>query len=123
MNLFTENSNKTNFTFGNTTSILFTWLLALLCTQFSYGQKIKLANTHNTATFSIRSGAGIKLSNVKKISRVTGVSLPGETLPNPNKTAEKYDVAGTDLGIMWALDKSRIGIFFGFAGTGNGQCK
>lgn len=55
----------------------------------------------------------IELGNVKIISRVTGKSLPGEDFPSPNKTAENYDVGGTDLGIFWALDSTRVGIFFG----------
>src|SRR5690606_14070224 len=56
---------------------------------------------------------GLVLSNVKQIARVTGTPLPGEAIASPNSTAEQFDVAGTDLGIMWALDQSRIGIFFG----------
>lgn len=56
---------------------------------------------------------GIVLSNVKQIARVTGAPLPGEAIASPNSTAEQFDVAGTDLGIMWALDQSRVGIFFG----------
>ena len=55
----------------------------------------------------------IELSNVKKIARVTGKALEGENLPNPNNTSEKYDVGGTDLGIMWDMGKNKIGIFFG----------
>ena len=55
----------------------------------------------------------ITLSNLRKIARVTGKSLPGETLPNPNRTDERYDVCGTDLGIIWAMDGDKAGIFFG----------
>jgi hypothetical protein len=56
---------------------------------------------------------GIQLSNVKQIARLTGVPLPGESIPSPNNTAADYDVGGTDLGIMWQMGGSRIGIFFG----------
>ncbi|GAA4315112.1 DUF4185 domain-containing protein [Mucilaginibacter gynuensis] len=51
--------------------------------------------------------------NLKRIARVTGATLPGETLPNPNNTPVKYDLGGTDLGIMWDMGKGRTGIFFG----------
>lgn len=53
------------------------------------------------------------LSNVKQVSRLTGKSLAGETIPNPNRTDERYDVGGTDLGIMWSMDNGKIGMVFG----------
>lgn len=56
---------------------------------------------------------GIVLKNVKAISRVTGKSLENDTLPNPNLTDEKYDVGGTDLGIMWDMGNNKVGLFFG----------
>lgn len=56
---------------------------------------------------------GIYLSNVKQIARLTGAPLKGEEFPGPNKTSEKYDVGGTDLGIIWEMDSSNAGIFFG----------
>jgi hypothetical protein len=51
--------------------------------------------------------------NPVRIARVTGNSLKGELLPNPNQTARNYDLGGTDLGIMWAMGNGRIGMFFG----------
>ena len=55
----------------------------------------------------------LQLSNVKKIARLTGTPLKGEQLPNPNNTAKDYDVGGTDLGIFWQMEGSKVGIFFG----------
>jgi hypothetical protein len=57
--------------------------------------------------------AGIHLTNVKQVGRLTGTPLEEESLPSPNNTAEDFDVGGTDLGIMWVMEGSRIGIFFG----------
>ncbi len=50
-----------------------------------------------------------------QVARVTGASLPGETLPNPNQTNLKYQVYGTDLGILWATGDRRVMIAFGDA--------
>jgi len=67
-----------------------------------------------TSHNKVNKGAkGIVLSNIQRIARVTGSALPGENLPAPNHTAGKYDVGGTDLGIMWYMGKGRTGIFFG----------
>ena len=57
--------------------------------------------------------SGIYVSGLKQIARVTGKSLQGEVITNPNNTAEKYDVYGTDLGIIWKMSDSKVGIFFG----------
>lgn len=55
---------------------------------------------------------GITTSNLKRISRVTGASLPGETFPNPTPTTQ-WSVGATDLGIMWDMGNGRTGLFFG----------
>lgn len=55
----------------------------------------------------------ISLSDEGMIARVTGASLAGETLPNPNRTDEKYGLGGTDLGIIWEISEGRYGLFFG----------
>lgn len=55
----------------------------------------------------------IRCSNITMVSRITGESLPTDGVPNPNNTATKYDVCGTDLGIMWQIEGNRIGLFFG----------
>ena len=59
------------------------------------------------------SGGTIELVDIQPLARVTGGSLPGETLPNPNKTDVRFDVAGTDLGIVWEMGKGHFGVFFG----------
>lgn len=52
-------------------------------------------------------------SGLKMIARLTGDTPAGETLPNPNATGTKYNVGGTDLGIMWKLSDTRLGMWFG----------
>ena len=47
------------------------------------------------------------------IARVTGAAAPHEPFKNPNATHTTYNVGGTDLGIIWEIDKSRYGLFFG----------
>lgn len=59
------------------------------------------------------SNGGLQLTNVQKVSRLTGAPLKGELLPSPNQTVEQYDVGGTDLGIFWQMKGSKVGIFFG----------
>jgi hypothetical protein len=95
MNMFANKPDRAMLRILSTVLLLFLFSSVMFFPQTVYGQ------------------AAIKLSNLKLISRVTGTPLPGESIPSPNKTAEQFDVAGTDLGIMWALDKSRVGMFFG----------
>lgn len=62
-----------------------------------------------------QAGAGvlkIAVVETERIARLTGKTLPGETLPNTGNTT-KYNVGGTDLGIMWDMEDGRIGLFFG----------
>lgn len=47
------------------------------------------------------------------ISRVTGFSQESEEYINPNATDKDYNVGGTDLGIVWEMDKNNYGIFLG----------
>jgi hypothetical protein len=56
---------------------------------------------------------GILVSGLTKIARVTGKTLNGEHLPNPNRTDELYNVGGTDLGIIWDMENGSYGLFFG----------
>jgi len=84
-------------------------LLLLSCTFITYTSKAldkPLPHHHKKIV-------GIVPVNPVTIARVTGNSLPGETLPNPNQTAKNYDVGGTDLGIMWAMGNGKIGLWFG----------
>jgi hypothetical protein len=40
-------------------------------------------------------------SNATKVARVTGNTLEGETIPNPNQTPDNYGLTATDLGVIW----------------------
>ena len=57
--------------------------------------------------------ATLYIRKVTRIARVTGTSMSGETFPNPNNTAVKWNVGGTDLGVIWEMDPGKYGIFFG----------
>ena len=48
-----------------------------------------------------------------RVARVTGATPPGEGLPNPNHTDLKYQLFGTDLGILWAMSDTKVMIAFG----------
>ncbi|AKJ00188.1 uncharacterized protein DUF4185 [Archangium gephyra] len=60
-------------------------------------------------------------TSVTRISRVTGATPAGESLPNPNQTHTNYEVMGTDLGIMWDKGGGEIFVLFGDT-FGNGWC-
>lgn len=53
------------------------------------------------------------VKKVTRIARITGKTISGEGLPNPNKTDQTWDVGGTDLGIIWETVAGNYGIFFG----------
>lgn len=57
--------------------------------------------------------AKLLVKKVTKIARVTGRTISGEGLPNPNKTDQTWDVGGTDLGIIWEAGAGNYGILFG----------
>lgn len=65
-----------------------------------------------TSTIKSTNQHEIHLSNLVRVARVTGKSLNDEKLPNPNDT-KKYDVGGTDLGIIWEINNHKTGLFFG----------
>ena len=50
---------------------------------------------------------------LKMVAQVTGKPLPEFDLVNPNRTDERFDVGGTDLGIIWQMDRKTVGIAFG----------
>lgn len=56
---------------------------------------------------------GFFIRNVTRIARVTGSIINGENFPSPNNTATKWNVGGTDLGIIWEMQPGKYGIFFG----------
>lgn len=53
------------------------------------------------------------VKKITRIARVTGRTISGEGLPNPNNTDQKWDVGGTDLGIIWEAEAGKYGVFFG----------
>lgn len=55
----------------------------------------------------------IVLADKGKVARVTGSTLAGESLPNPNDTQKNWKVGGTDLGIIWEMSPGKYGVFFG----------
>lgn len=55
----------------------------------------------------------IILTDRGKVSRVTGASLAGEGIPNPNETHTRWNLGGTDLGIIWDMGNGEYGILFG----------
>jgi hypothetical protein len=69
------------------------------------------------STLVIGSVSAITPSGVTMISRVTGATPAGETMPNPNQTHARFDVGGTDLGIVW--DKGGGEYFVAFGDTNN----
>ncbi|WP_316789070.1 DUF4185 domain-containing protein [Pedobacter frigoris] len=50
---------------------------------------------------------------IARVARVTGKTQPGEHLPNPNQTHDRYDIGGTDLGIAWDMGDGKTGLLFG----------
>lgn len=67
---------------------------------------------HLSCTEKSSKSTYINLTNFKMIARVTGAAQPGDTIPYINNTTQ-YDVYGTDLGIMWHMEGSKVGLFFG----------
>lgn len=55
----------------------------------------------------------IVLKDKGKVARVTGASLSGETFPNPNSTHLRWNLGGTDLGIIWEMGNGEYGVLFG----------
>ena len=61
--------------------------------------------------------AALTPTGLQTVSRVTGPTPAGETVPNPNQTHANYDIGGTDLGIIW--DKGGGEYFIAFGDTNN----
>lgn len=49
----------------------------------------------------------------KKVARVIGVTPPGETIPNPNSTLQRFNMASTDFGNMWDAGNGSVYCVFG----------
>lgn len=73
----------------------------------------KDGNVSKTLSLSVDNRWGFFIRKVDRIARVTGNAMSGELFPSPNNTALKWDVGGTDLGIIWEMQPGKYGIFFG----------
>ena len=49
----------------------------------------------------------------KRVARVIGVTPPGETIPNPNSTFQRFNMASTDFGNMWDAGNGSVFCVFG----------
>jgi len=56
---------------------------------------------------------GFFIRSVRRVARVTGRAITGESFPSPNNTATAWNVGGTDLGVVWEMTPGKYGIFFG----------
>ncbi len=65
------------------------------------------------STVWISSSSAITPSGTTKVARVTGATVSGETIPNPNQSHTNYQVYATDLGIMWDKGGGEIFVLFG----------
>lgn len=79
----------------------------MLCNIAGYASNVNLDKQEKAGKRTLNA------TNVCMVARLTGTSLPGETLFNPNDTGTDFDVYGTDLGLMWHIEGNRVGLFFG----------
>lgn len=73
----------------------------------------KDGNASNTLTLNVDNRWGFFVRSMQHVARVTGKAIGTESFPNPNNTAGKWNVGGTDLGIIWEMEPGHYGIFFG----------
>jgi hypothetical protein len=73
----------------------------------------KNGNMSKELSLNIDNRWGFFIRNVTRIARVTGNPMIGENIPSPNNTAVKWNVGGTDLGIIWEMQPGKYGLFFG----------
>jgi hypothetical protein len=79
----------------------------------AYGENNKKLTSKILCISTSCTDGEILISKLIKVARVTGKTQPGEGLPNPNKTDERYNLGGTDLGIIWDMENGTYGLFFG----------
>lgn len=79
----------------------------LLCAFYKDGNKSK------DLSLNIDNRWGFFIRKVSRIARVTGSAMADESFPSPNNTAVRWNVGGTDLGIVWEMEPGKYGIFFG----------
>jgi len=73
----------------------------------------KDGNASNVFSLHVDNRWGFFIRKVSRTARVTGTAMSGEAFPAPNSTAIKWNVGGTDLGIIWEMQPGKYGIFFG----------
>ena len=73
----------------------------------------KDGNMSNQLSLKIDNRWGFFIRSVSRTARLTGSPMSSETLYNPNNTTLRWNVGGTDLGIIWEMQKDNYGIFFG----------
>ncbi|MGN7783722.1 DUF4185 domain-containing protein [Niabella sp. 22666] len=73
----------------------------------------KDGNISNALALDVDNRWGFFVRSMQRVSRVTGKPIGSESFPNPNNTASKWNVGGTDLGIVWEMEPNKYGIFFG----------
>ncbi len=83
--------------------------------QFSFVVMAYSKNGTKTSPLYIKidNRKGMFINSVTRIARITGNPMVGENLPSPNNTAIKWNVGGTDLGIIWEMNPGKYGMFFG----------
>lgn len=69
-------------------------------------------NISKEVSFNVDNRWGFFIRSVNRAARVTGAPIAGETFPSPNNTL-KWNVGGTDLGIVWEMEPGKFGVFFG----------
>jgi len=78
------------------------------------GSAVPALNAQTTPTVS-----AVMPTNTTEVARVTGVTQPGETLPNgqplpnPNQTFPTYNLDYTDIGTMWETQNHEMMFAFG----------
>lgn len=84
-------------------SIFSTLLILLLIVSITIPSLAQTQNNLTAASDTAEDTESFELiaSKAQKIARVTGRTLEGENIPNPNNTAENYGLTATDLGIVW----------------------
>lgn len=60
-----------------------------------------------------RENKPLNIKKVECLARVTGTPMKNEKFASPNNTTDVYDVGGTDLGIVWEMERGKYGIFLG----------
>ena len=94
---------------------LFLLLFFVACTKASDENKPE-DNTGNGNTEQLPNIEGVESImpvNCTRIARVIGKTPSGETIPNPNQTAQRFQMGSTDFGNMWDAGNGSVFCVFG----------